>query len=155
MIGRPARASLSGTVRTFTAERRDQVKARIDKVVKDLADSYGATAEITWSGANAPVVNDAALLDELAPALKAAAGPAGADLESKWVTTAEDFSAYAKVAPVVFIRVGATPDFKDYASAPTNHSPRFTVDEAVFRTGVRTHVLVALRYLQDHAAARR
>ncbi len=151
----PEDAVLAGTLRTFTPARRDDVKARVEKTVHDLVDSYGATAEIAWSGSNPPVTNDAALLDELGPALKAAAGDAGADLDSKWVTAAEDFSHYEEVAPVLFVRIGATPNFTDYKSAPTNHSPLFTVDEAVLRTGVRTHVLVALRYLDDHAAAER
>ena len=81
------------------------------------------------------------------------AGPAGADLQAKWVTTAEDFAHYRDVAPILFAHVGATPDFTDYASAPVNHSPQFTVDEAVLPVGVRMHVLVALTYLQDHVGA--
>ncbi len=149
----PDDAQLDGTVRTFGAARRADVLARITRTVKDLADSYGATADISFDGTNPPVINDGALLDEIAPALKEAAGAAGADLESHWVTTAEDFSAYAAKAPIVFIRIGATPNFTDYQSAPTNHSPKFTVDEAVMRTGIKTHVLVALRYLSDHAGS--
>ena len=83
--------------------------------------------------------------------MKAAAGPAGADLDTKWVTTAEDFAHYREVAPILFAHVGATPNFTDYASAPVNHSPQFTVDEAVLPVGVRMHVLVALTWLHDHA----
>jgi amidohydrolase len=149
----PDEARLAGTLRTFTPERRADVKARVERTVKDLADSYGATARITWSGGNPPVINDAGLVEELGPALAAAAGPAGADLQAKWVTTAEDFAHYRDVAPILFAHVGATPDFTDYASAPVNHSPQFTVDEAVLPVGVRMHVLVALTYLQDHVGA--
>lgn len=146
----PDDASLAGTVRTFSAARRTDVKARIDRTVKDLADSYGAVADITWSGGNLPVVNDGALLQDIGPGLTAAAGKAGAELDSKWVTTAEDFSAYAGVAPVLYVRIGSTPNFTDYASAPTNHSPRFTIDEAVLPYGVKAHVLAATTYLAAH-----
>ena len=149
----PDEASLAGTLRTFTPERRADVKARVERTVKDLADSYGATADITWFGGNPPVINDAGLVEELGPALQAAAGPAGADLQTKWVTTAEDFSHYATVAPVLFAHVGATPHFTDMASAPVNHSPQFTIDEAVLPVGVKMHVLVALKYLEDHQDA--
>jgi amidohydrolase len=147
----PEEARLEGTIRTYGAERRADVIERITRTVKDLADSYGATADVSFDGTNPSTDNDAALLDEIAPALQEAAGPAGADLQYKAVTTAEDFSFYGRVEPAVFIRLGATPNFTDYKSAPTNHSPRFTVDESVMRTGVRTHVLVALKYLADHA----
>jgi len=147
----PDDAVMDGTVRSFGAARRADVLARITRTVKDLADSYGATADISFDGTTGAVVNDGGLLDEIGPALREAAGPAGADLESKAVTTAEDFSYYGSVAPAVFVRIGSTPNFTDYASAPTNHSPRFTIDESVMRVGIRTHVLVALKYLQDHA----
>jgi amidohydrolase len=144
-------ARLDGTIRTFSAERRQDVIDRVTRTVKDLADSYGATADVDFGGSNPPVLNDGPLLDELTPALKAAAGSNGADVESKWVTTAEDFSHYRTKAPILFIRIGSTPNFTDYRSAPSNHSPYFTVDEAVMRTGVKAHVLAALQYLQDHA----
>ncbi len=147
----PDDARLEGTVRTYGEARRSDVIARITRTVKDLADSYGATADVVFDGATPSVENDGALLDEISPALIQAAGPAGADLQSRPVTAAEDFSYFAAAAPVVDVRIGATPDFKDYKSAPPNHSPLFTVDENVMRTGIKTHVLVALKYLGDHA----
>jgi amidohydrolase len=33
------------------------------------------------------------------------------------------------------------------ATAPANHSPYFDIDEAVFETGVKAEVLLALDYL--------
>ncbi len=146
----PDDAVLAGTVRTFSAARRKDVLERITRTVNDLADSYGATAEVSFDGSNGPLVNDGALLDELAPALKAAAGAAGADLDASWITPAEDFSYYRTVAPIVFVQIGSTPNFTSYESAPANHSPLFTVDESVMRTGIKTHVLVALTWLADH-----
>jgi len=146
----PDDAVLAGTVRTFSEARRKDVLERITRTVHDLADSYGATADVSFDGTNGPLVNDGALLDELAPALKAAAGPAGADLDANWITPAEDFSYYRSVAPIVFVQIGSTPNFTNYESAPANHSPLFTVDEAVMRTGIKTHVLVALTWLADH-----
>ncbi len=146
----PDEAELGGTIRTFSQARHDDVVERITRTVKDLADSYGATADVSFSGSNLPLVNDGALLDELAPALKAAAGGAGADLNAGWITPAEDFSYYATKAPILFVQLGATPNFTTFEAAPANHSPLFTVDEAVMRTGVKTHVLVALTWLADH-----
>jgi amidohydrolase len=143
-------ARLDGTVRTFSEARRSDVLGRINRTVKDLADSYGAEAEVVFSIPNPPLVNDSALLDELGPTLKQAAGAAGADLDYKPQTTSEDFAHYRGKAPILFVGLGATPGFTDYRSAPANHSPRFTVDEAVLRTGARTHVLVALKFLADH-----
>ncbi len=147
----PEDAVLNGTVRTYGAERRADVLARIKRTVADLADSYGATAEVSFSGTNPAVENDAKLTALLGPALTAAAGAAGADLNARPVTTSEDFSYFAQVAPTAYFLVGSTPNFKDYASAPANHSPHFDIDEKAMQTGMKAEVLAALTYLNSVA----
>jgi amidohydrolase len=147
----PETAEMLGTVRTFTPERRQDVIARITRTVNDLADSYGASADLKWGHSNPALINSPELAHELGPVLRAAAGPAGVIPDGRLQTASEDFAAYRQVAPIFYWWIQSTPDFKDFKSAPTNHSPFFTIDESVMKTGVRSEVMVALAYLNAHA----
>jgi amidohydrolase len=75
------------------------------------------------------------------------ASPGKVDDQAALVTGAEDFSRYGEKIPAVFIQLGGRPASVPAATAPANHSPYFDVDEAVFETGVKAEVLLALEYL--------
>ena len=62
-------------------------------------------------------------------------------------TTSEDFSAFQKRIPGVFLFLGATPPGQDPTTAPANHSPRFVADERVLPVGVRLLAHLAVDYL--------
>ena len=57
----PDEANLAGTMRTYGAERRKDVMARIERTVKGLAETYGAQGQVVWKGTNPAVINDADL----------------------------------------------------------------------------------------------
>ncbi|MGZ8370114.1 MAG: amidohydrolase [Caulobacteraceae bacterium] len=147
----PEVATLDGTLRTYGAERHKDAIERIERTANDLAHSYGAKAEIKWFGANPSTDNSAALTEELAPVLKSIASPGKFNGDAKRRTVSEDFSYYSNVAPTLFYTLGSTPNFKSMEASPANHSPFFQIDEAVLPVGVKTHVLTALAYLNDHA----
>ena len=67
------------------------------------------------------------------------------------ITGAEDFSHYANQVPGFFFFVGATPVGQDAATAPSNHSPKFFLDESALPLGTRAMLQVSLDYL--HGAA--
>src|SRR4029078_13039768 len=68
------------------------------------------------------------------------------------VCGAEDFSFYQKEVPGFFYFLGCTPPGRDATKAPTNHSPRFFVDENVLRLGTQTLAALALDWLAAHRA---
>jgi amidohydrolase len=148
----PERADMLGTLRTYTPERRQDVMARIDRTVTDLAHSYGATAELKWGHSNPALINNPDLTREMLPTLKAATEDKGLDPEGRLNTASEDFSYYDSVAPILYWWLESTPNFKDLKSAPTNHSPFFTIDETAMKTGIRSEVMVALAYGAAHPA---
>ena len=143
----PDEASLAGTLRTYGAARRKDVMARIERTVKGLADTYGATGQVIWEGTNPAVINDAKLTAASLPALEQAAGAAGVVQDPKLRTVSEDFSYFNEIAPTVYYGIGSTPGFTTMEAAPANHSPQFNIDEKVMVTGVKAHVLTALNYL--------
>ena len=66
------------------------------------------------------------------------------------VTGAEDFSFFANRVPGLFVMVGVTPADR-MATAASNHSPLFYVDEAALPTGSRALVQLAADYLFANA----
>jgi len=144
----PDQAVLSGTLRTFDVEQRNALVARASSAIENLAENYGATAEVSFHQ-NAPLVfNDAELAAWATGPLGEAAGTDHINAAAPPTTVAEDFSYYQQEIPGLFYHLGGTPNY-DPATAPPNHSPQFQVDESVLPLGVRAHVLTAVRFLES------
>ena len=144
----PDRARLVGTVRTFDETMRAEVQARIRRIAEHVASGYGATAKVTFDPGYPVTANDAALVEKLLPTLERLAP--GRVREVPKITGAEDFSLFANRVPGVFLFLGITPR-ADIATAASNHSPLFFVDESALPTGVRAYAQVAADYLFAHA----
>lgn len=145
----PDRARLVGTVRTFDETMRAGLQVRMKRMVEHVASAYGATATLTINPGYPVTANDGAFVDELLPTLERVAP--GRVREVPKITGSEDFSLYARKVPGVFLFLGVTPK-ADLATAASNHSPLFYVDESALPTGVRAYAQVAADYLFAHAA---
>ncbi len=144
----PESVEMVGTFRTFDPAVRQQIIDGITRTAKDIAASSGATAEVEIGDDGYPVtVNDVQLTERMLPALERAAGP-GNVIEIPYVTGAEDFSFLAEKVPSLFFFVGITPIGQDAAKAPSNHSPKFYIDESGLQLGLRAMLGVAVDYLQ-------
>ncbi|MCW5571637.1 MAG: amidohydrolase [Steroidobacteraceae bacterium] len=150
----PSEATLGGTIRTFSAERLALLKDLIRTSVEGLAKSYGASAAVEFEEAALVTGNDPALLQQVLPALEQAAGPAGVNTVALLRGAAEDFSYFETQIPGLYYILGSTKNFTSMDAAPTNHSPRFDIDESVLAVGVKAQVLTALRYLRADRDAR-
>jgi amidohydrolase len=138
----PGRAELAGTVRTFDADVRERMPVLIEEVVRGVTSAHGAGYELDYQPAYAPVVND-----ERATALvrEAIAPDALTDLEP--IMGGDDFSAYLAQAPGCYAFIGAGSEASGAVHA--HHHPRFRIDERALQTGVRLHVDVAVRALEE------
>ena len=144
----PESVEMVGTFRTFDPAVRQQIIDGITRTAKDIAASSGATAEVEIGDDGYPVtVNDVKLTERMLPALERAAGP-GNVVEIPYVTGAEDFSFLAEKVPSLFFFVGITPAGQDASKAPSNHSPKFYIDESGLELGLRAMLGVAVDYLQ-------
>lgn len=147
----PDRARLVGTMRTFDEAMRADLEKRMQRIVEHVAAGYGATATVTFDPGYPVTANDSAFVDELLPTLERVAP--GRVREVPKITASEDFSLYANRVPGVFLFLGVTPK-ADVATAASNHSPLFYVDEPALATGVRAYAQVAADYLFAHAKAK-
>jgi amidohydrolase len=142
----PERVDIAGTIRTLDPDNRAEAHRRVRLTAEKIAESAGATAEVTILEGNAVTWNDAELTAATVPSLKRAAGDGNVEL-APIITASEDFSAYRRVAPSVFYFLGVNAPGIAAKDAAPNHSPYFFVNEAALTTGVRAHVLTALDFL--------
>ena len=143
-------AHLEGTVRAFDEGMRGQALASLKNIAEHVAAANGATvdAEIPASAGNPVNSNDPALTARVRASLEAALGKGHVEDAQRW-TASEDFPwlAIGAPAPSVYFFVGATPIGQDPASAPTNHSPKFFLDEGALKVGSEAMLQAALDYL--------
>jgi len=146
----PDEVELVGTIRTFDEGMRQKIFGDLKNVAEHVSAANGATAvaNVPDSDGNPVTVNDPALTARMIPSLKAVAG-AGNVIEPPLQMGAEDFSFYAKEVPSMFFFVGATSKGIDPVTAPSNHSPKFALDESSLDLGLRALLQVTLDYLHS------
>ncbi|AVY65233.1 MULTISPECIES: M20 family metallopeptidase [Xanthomonas translucens group] len=144
----PDEVEMVGTIRTFDDAMRQQIFADLKTVAEHTAAAHGAKAEahVPDQDGNPATVNDPALTAKMLPSLQAVVG-AGNVYEPPLQMGAEDFSFYAQQVPSMFFFVGATGPGIDPATAPSNHSPQFLLDESALDVGLRALLQVSLDYL--------
>jgi len=136
----PSRVKLLGTVRAFDAGVRAKMAERIERVLRGICESSGATYafEYIW---RYPVTSNDVEQTRYARALaERVAGPQRvADVPK--LMGAEDFSFFAERVPACFFTIGSNggPD-----SAWPHHHARFDIDESALQTGVRMMTALAL-----------
>ncbi|MCC4592180.1 M20 family metallopeptidase [Xanthomonas campestris pv. cannae] len=146
----PDDVEMVGTIRTFDEGMRQQIFADLRTVAEHTAAAHGAKAEahVPDQDGNPATVNDPALTARMLPSLQAVVG-AGNVYEPPLQMGAEDFSYYAQQVPSMFFFVGATGPGIDPATAPSNHSPQFLLDETALDVGLRAMLEVTLDYLKQ------
>jgi amidohydrolase len=143
----PDRAELIGTLRTFDPKQREAIIANVQRIVENTAAASGATATFRIEpGSNPVLFNDPDLTEKMVPTLMRVAGPGKMSL-SPLITGAEDFAYMAQKVPAMYFRVGVTPADRDPATAPSNHSDYFYVDEKAVPIALRAMTQVTVDYL--------
>jgi amidohydrolase len=145
----PDDVEMVGTIRTFDEGMRQQIFADLKTVAEHTAAAHGASAQaqVPDQDGNPATVNDPALTAKMLPSLQAVVG-ADNVYEPPLQMGAEDFSFYAREVPAMFFFVGATRAGIDPAAAPSNHSPKFLLDEQALDVGLQ----VSLDYLEGPRA---
>ena len=143
----PDEVSMLGTLRTFDDAQRRRIIGDMRNVVESVARAHGAKGEldIGEEAGNPVTYNNPELTTRILPSLAAAAGP-GKLVETTLIMGAEDFSYFARAVPGVFFFVGSTEPGVDPASAPSNHSPLFKLDESALDLGLRALLQLVLDY---------
>jgi amidohydrolase len=147
----PETTELAGTIRTFDEGMRTQILASLRNIVEHIAAANGATADaqIPSPDSTNPVnYNDPALTSRVRASLEKALGAEHVIESERW-TASEDFPWFGKGigVPSVYFFVGATPQGQDAAAAPSNHSPKFFLDEGALPVGTAAMLQASLDFL--------
>jgi amidohydrolase len=139
------RVTMDGTMRTHDATVRAEIKARMARTVKGVAEAHGTTATLRFlDEGNPPTVNDAALARNVGiPALQRVFGAGAVRIEPQMV--AEDFPFYGQKAPYFYFLLGTRNEAKGIPSV--NHTARFDIDEDALPLGVRALTTLAWDFL--------
>jgi amidohydrolase len=138
----PGRAELSGTTRSFDPDVRKRLRERVEDVARGVCAAHGAEYDLDYTFGYDPVVND-----ERATALVRAAAGEAALTPLDPIMGGDDFSAYLACAPGCYAFIGAGSE--ESGAVYPHHHPRFRIDERALAVGVRLHVDVARRALEE------
>jgi len=142
----PDQVTMVGTVRTLNAEMREKIEAGIRRTAERIAESAGATAEVSLGSPLPLTYNDPELTRRMAATLERVAGPGMAEVVPP-LTGAEDFSYYQREIPGLFFFLGIVPESVPLEEAAPNHSPYFFADEAALPVGVRAMANLVVDFL--------
>jgi len=143
----PVEVSLTGTIRSFSAETRQLLVRELENCFR-LTQAFGGDYKLKIQYGYPVTVNDPAMarfIQRMASNLLGAENTHEARIE----TGAEDFSFMAQAAPGAFFYLGAKKDAIDRQ----HHAPDFDIDENVLPTGAALMANAAREYLQAHASS--
>jgi amidohydrolase len=130
----PSKAHLKGTFRTMNEVWRAEALELIEKQIKLIAESSGATVELEISKGYPYLENDPEVTGKLRSKSIAFLGQ---DLveELPIRLTSEDFAYYSHEVPVCFFRLGVRNEAKGITFGV--HHPRFNIDNEALKVGVQ------------------
>lgn len=141
----PEELTMSGTIRTLDSQMQKDTHARIRLVATKIAESFGATAEVTFDTKTLVTYNTPDLVKKMIPSLEKAAGAENVK-EMEWTTGAEDFSYFGEKAPAFFFYVGGMPKGQDPKTAAAHHTPDFFIDDSRLDVGVKAFCNLVFDY---------
>jgi len=147
----PEQVEMTGTIRTFDPAMRMDIHRRIEKTAQLVAESFGASAEVTIQHGYPVTFNDPDLTAQMAPVLDRVA-PGGKAVVIKPIMGAEDFSYFSNEIPGLFIGLGVAKEGAGPGDSAPNHSPYFYVNDKALPVGVEALSNLALEWLYAQQA---
>jgi len=136
-------AHLEGTTRCFDKEVQKQIQEKMETVIQNTANVFGAEAELNYVHLAAPTINDE---DMAALVCNSSKKVLGEDALTDMVLTmaGEDFSYFIEESPgaIAFLGTGNP----DCGAVYANHNGHFCVDESVLIKGAMLYAQVALDF---------
>jgi amidohydrolase len=146
----PEELTMNGTIRSLDSKVQQMVHSRIKQVATAIAESAGATADVTITNKTAITYNDPTLTEKMIPTLEAVAGKENV-LLTPAVTGAEDFSFYQEKIPGLYFFLGGAPKGKPISETAPHHTPDFYIDESGFVLGMKAMSDLTIDYMEMNA----
>jgi len=142
----PEEVHLEGIIRTFDENWREEIKEKIRKLAKSVAQGMGGDCEVRIDKGYPFVYNNPELTKRAKNSAELFLGKDKVfDLDMRM--TAEDFAFYTQRVPGTFYRLGvASPEADEVLNL---HSPTFNVDERSLETGIGLMSWLTLEELKN------
>jgi amidohydrolase len=141
------RVEMLGTIRHLNPDMHEDLLNRIRHTAETIAESVGATAEVSVRTYAPVVFNDPALVDRMLPSLKRSAKDGIVLTDGPPAMGAEDFAYLSREVPGMYFHIGTNKPGVGPGEAAPNHSPLYFVDDTALLTGVRAMVNLTLDYM--------
>jgi amidohydrolase len=148
----PEEVDMTGTIRTLDTAMQTEIHERMRRTVTKIAESAGATAEISIDKKTLITYNDPALVKLTLPSLQQTAGTDNV-LWMDAMTGSEDFSFFGARVPSFFFFLGGMKKGQDPKTAFPHHTPDFYIDESGFKLGVKAFCNLVFDYSAHPLAA--
>jgi hippurate hydrolase len=127
----PESVRMLGTARWFAPHVGDQLEAGVRRIATGIAQSFGASAEVTYQRTYPATVNDAEAIELARHAAEAVAGAARVRHMDAPTMGAEDFAFMLNAKQGAYIMLGAGRTGSD----PQLHNPRYDFNDAILPDG--------------------
>ena len=131
---------LEGTLRALDGDVRRELRERLERTVRGVAEAHGTTATVRYGPGHPATVNEPGLTRAMIPALERALGRERVVVVRPEMG-AEDFAEYALQFPALYLRLGTRNQARGLTAMV--HTPDFDIDEDALPIGVRTLVTLA------------
>ncbi len=138
----PRRATLRGTVRTFTPQLRAEAMDRLRGLLLETDTEFQVTSDVRVAYETVPLLNEPNVTETVLEAGREVAGEKCSVL-GRPLTVSDDMAEFLTHVPGCYFMVGAQPP--DAEEAPAHHSPTFRIDEAALEVGLRVLLKSAVR----------
>lgn len=139
--------NLEGTVRIFNDELAKKVPDMLEKLIKSIAEGLGCEVDFKYVKGYKLLKNDKRLFDIAYPKIVDQIGENNVELPPNPASGAEDFGAFSKYVPVLFMWLGMESEIN--RGKTTLHNPTLTVDENCIKTGIETMSRLAIELLNE------
>lgn len=130
----PKDAHLTGTLRALSLEVAESAKEEIRRLATQVANGFGATADVSFTAGARPVGNDLDLERTTVDALRSAFDDVA--VEHPPQLASEDFDAFSRRVPGCYLFLGIRNESQGIVHGL--HTPEFDVDERCLAVGVGT-----------------
>ena len=143
------RTELSGIIRSFDENTRQQLRERIKLICEGIGKSMGARIDFNITESYGPLINDDTVTSTVKNAAERIFGKNNVVIEQKPDLSCEDFSYFANMKPSCYFHLGCYDE--KLGDKVDLHHPKFTVDENCLILGVKIQVenVISLLNLEE------
>lgn len=138
----PRRATLRGTVRTFSPDLRDEALERLRGLMLETDTEFQVRSDVQVVYETVPLRNEPNVTETVLEVGREVAGERCSVMGAP-LTVSDDMAEFLTRIPGCYFMVGAKPS--DAEEPPAHHSPTFRIDEDALSVGLRVLAKSAVR----------